>query len=59
MLSTPDHVKRELLKHCSGSVPRVFHFSLSDVVGCFLCLQLSAALQPAMNISVGPAGLLF
>lgn len=39
--------------------PRVFNFSLSDVVGYFMCLQLSAALQPAVNISVGPAGLLF
>lgn len=41
-----------------ASVLRVFHFSLSDVAGYFPCLQLSAALQPAVNISVGPAGLL-
>lgn len=37
--------------------PWIFHFSLSGAVGYFLCLQVSAVLQSAVNISVGPAGL--
>lgn len=56
-LSTPGHVGKGPAQALQW--PHVFNFSLSDVVGYFLCLQLSAALQPAVNISVGPAGLLF